>query len=76
MTVQRVVLTFAGSLILISIALALLVHSAFLILAAFVGLNLLQSAYTGFCPLAIALRALGLRDADSPPWVRQGAVPR
>ncbi|MFL5363186.1 MAG: DUF2892 domain-containing protein [Myxococcales bacterium] len=76
MTVQRVVLTFAGSLILISIALALLVNSAFLILTAFVGLNLLQSAYTGFCPLASALRALGLPDAETPPWARGGVAPR
>jgi len=76
MTVQRFVLTFAGSLILVSIALSLLFHPAFLILAAFVGVNLLQSAYTGFCPLAIALRALGLRDAASPPWTRSGATQR
>ncbi len=74
MTVQRFVLTFAGSLILVSIALALLVHPGFLILTAFVGLNLLQSAYTGFCPLAILLRALGLRDADGPAWTRGSRI--
>jgi hypothetical protein len=74
MTVQRFVLTFAGSLILVSIALALLFHPAFLVLAGLVGVNLVQSAYTRFCPLAILLRALGMRDAARPPWVRSGAT--
>jgi hypothetical protein len=74
MTVQRFVLTFAGSVVLASVALAVLVNPGFLIVTALVGLNLLQSAYTGFCPLAILLRALGVRDAEAPPWTRPARV--
>jgi len=61
-TVQRAVLAFAGSMVLLSLLLASLLHPAFLWLTAFVGANLLQSAFTGFCPLATALRKAGLRE--------------
>jgi DUF2892 family protein len=67
-TVQRAVLAFAGSMILLSLLLAWLVHPGFLWLTAFVGVNLLQSAFTGFCPLAIVLRKAGLRDGAA--WQR------
>lgn len=60
MNIDRVVFAFAGSMILISLLLAWLVSPAWMLLAAFVGLNLLQSAFTGFCPLALILRKLGL----------------
>lgn len=60
MNVDRAVLTFAGSMVLISVALAWLVSPYWLLLTAFVGLNLIQSAFTGFCPAAIAFRKLGL----------------
>ena len=72
MTVQRFVLAFAGTVAFVGTALGFLVHPAFLIAPAFVGLNLLQSAFTGFCPLAILLRAAGLRDAAGPAWTRAG----
>ena len=62
MTVQRAVLAFAGSMILVSLVLTRFVHPGFIWLTAFVGANLLQSAFTGFCPLAILLRKAGLRD--------------
>lgn len=61
MTIDRVVLAFAGTVILISLGLAHFVASGWLWLTAFVGLNLLQSSFTGFCPLAILLRTLGLK---------------
>lgn len=61
MTVDRAVLSLAGSLVLVSLALAWLVHPYWLILAAFVGFNLLQAAFTGFCPAAIIFRKLGLK---------------
>jgi hypothetical protein len=61
-TVQKAVLAFAGSMILMSLLLTQLVHPGFIWLTAFVGANLLQSAFTGFCPLAILLRKAGLRD--------------
>ena len=60
MNIDRIILAFAGSMILISLLLGYFVTPAWLLLAAFVGLNLLQSAFTGFCPLAKLLRRLGL----------------
>jgi hypothetical protein len=60
MSIDRVVLAFAGCVILISLALSQLHHVYWLFLTAFVGFNLLQSAFTGFCPLAIILKKLGL----------------
>ena len=62
MTVQRLVVAFAGALVLLSAALAFLVAPAFLLIAVFVGANLLQSAFTRWCLLARILRRLGLPD--------------
>jgi Protein of unknown function (DUF2892) len=59
MTIDRIVLAFAGSMVLLSLALGLLVSPWWFALTGFVGANLLQSAFTGFCPLAIFLRKLG-----------------
>ena len=61
MPIDRVVLAFAGAVILLSLALANWHDSAWLWLTAFVGANLFQSAFTGFCPLAMILKRLGLR---------------
>lgn len=61
MSIDRVVLAFAGSVVLLSVALALLVSPWWLALTAFVGANLLQSAFTGFCPLALVLKRLGVQ---------------
>lgn len=61
MTIDRVVLAFAGAVILISLGLAHFVSPGWLWLTAFVGLNLFQSSFTGFCPLAMLLRKLGLK---------------
>ncbi|HXE78557.1 MAG TPA: DUF2892 domain-containing protein [Rhodanobacter sp.] len=63
MSIERTVLAFAGAMILISLGLAHFVSPAWLWLTAFVGLNLFQSAFSGFCPLAIMLRKLGLKPA-------------
>ncbi len=60
MSIDRVVLAFAGAMILLSLGLGLLVSPYWFFLTAFVGVNLFQSAFTGFCPLAIILRKLGL----------------
>jgi hypothetical protein len=49
MNIDRAVLSFAGGMVLLSLALAALL-SPWLLLAAFVGLNLLQAGFTGFCP--------------------------
>jgi hypothetical protein len=59
--VDRAVLAFAGVMVLLSAALTWLVSPYWLLLTAFVGLNMLQSAFTGFCPAAMIFRKLGLR---------------
>jgi Protein of unknown function (DUF2892) len=61
MNVDRAVLIFAGSMLIISVALAWLVSPYWLLLTVFVGLNMIQSAFTGFCPTAIMFRKLGLK---------------
>ena len=60
MSIDRVVLAFAGAMVLLSLGLGLWVTPYWFLLTALVGLNLLQSAFTGFCPLAILLKKLGL----------------
>ena len=61
MNVDRFVLAFAGSVVLLSVALAHFVSPWWLLLTLFVGANLLQSAFTGFCPLAMVLARVGVR---------------
>lgn len=61
MSLDRTVLAFAGSVILLSLGLAQWHSPHWLWLTAFVGANLLQSAFTGFCPLAKILKRLGVR---------------
>ena len=60
--VDRAVLALAGSFILISLALAWLVSAYWLYFTAFVGANMLQAAFTGFCPAAVGFRWLGLKE--------------
>ena len=59
MSIERIVLAFAGLAILLSLGLAHYVNVNWLWLTAFVGFNLLQAAFTGFCPLAIVLKKIG-----------------
>lgn len=61
MTVERAIRVLAGSLILVSLTLSRLHSEYWLLLTAFVGLNLLQSAFTGFCPAEAVLKRLGLK---------------
>ena len=61
MTIDRVVFAVAGSFILISLLLAHYHSEYWLWFTAFVGANLLQSAFTGFCPMAIILKKLGVK---------------
>ena len=60
MKVENAIRILAGTMVLISLSLAHWVNEAWLLLAAFVGLNLIQSAFTGFCPAEIILRKLGV----------------
>jgi hypothetical protein len=59
MAIDRIVLAFAGSMVILSLVLGYFISPYWLLLAAFVGLNLLQSSVTGFCPLAIILKKAG-----------------
>jgi len=59
------VLAFAGAIVIISAILAWLFSPLWLLLTAFVGLNLLQSAFTGFCPLAMILKAMGVKPGEA-----------
>lgn len=60
MRIDQLVLAGAGIVVLLSALLAWLVSPVWLLLTAFVGLNLVQSAFTGFCPLAIILKKMGI----------------
>ena len=61
MSVERGVFAFAGFMVLLSVFLTWFVHPWFVWLTVFVGANLLQSAFTGFCPAAMAMHKLGMR---------------
>ena len=61
MSIDRIVLAFAGAMTLLSLVLGYYVSPYWLLLAAFVGLNLFQAAFTGFCPLALILKKFGVR---------------
>lgn len=61
MNIDRTVFAFAGVMILVSVTLGLLISPYWFMLTGFVGLNMLQAAFTGFCPLAIMLKKLGLK---------------
>ena len=61
MSLDRAVLAFAGAMVLLSVLLTLWVSPWFVLLTVFVGLNLIQSAFTGFCPAAMVFRRLGVK---------------
>lgn len=65
MNVDRFVLAFAGLVVLGSLALGIWVSPWFFLLTAFVGLNLFQSAFTGFCPLAVILKKVGFKTGQA-----------
>ena len=65
MNVDRAVLMLAGALVLASLALAWWVSPYWLILTAFVGLNIFQSSFSGFCPAAVVFRKLSLKEGSA-----------
>lgn len=66
MSIDRIVLAFAGGMILFALLLGYVgFPTVSIILLAFVGLNLLQSAFTGFCPLALILKKLGIKPGQA-----------
>lgn len=65
MSIDRIVLAFAGTFILLSLLLAHYHSPYWLWFTAFVGANLLQSSFTGFCPLASILKAMGKKPGQA-----------
>jgi hypothetical protein len=62
MNIDRAVLSFAGFVVLLGLALGWLVSPYWFLLTAFAGLNMIQASFTGFCPAAMIFKKLGLRD--------------
>lgn len=60
MHIDRAIMAFAGVMILISLLLTHFVHPNFVWFTAFIGANLFQSAFTGFCPAGLVMRRLGI----------------
>jgi hypothetical protein len=61
MKLDNAVLAFAGVMVLLSIALSQFVSPWFWLFTAFIGLNMLQAGFTGFCPAATIFKKLGLK---------------
>jgi hypothetical protein len=65
MSLDRVVFVFAGFVVLAGILLAHYVHPWWIGLTAFAGLNMIQAAFTGFCPAAMVFKALGFKPGEA-----------
>lgn len=61
MSIDRSVLLFAGAMVLLSVALTVWVSPLFMWFTVFIGVNLIQSSFTGFCPAATVFKALGAK---------------
>ena len=64
MKMENAIRILAGTMVLASITLATLISPWWLLLGVFVGCNLIQSAFTGFCPAENVLRKLGIGQSD------------
>ncbi|MEO8041840.1 MAG: DUF2892 domain-containing protein [Acidobacteriota bacterium] len=73
MTIDNMLHLIAGSFIFVSVILGVYVSPYFLLFTGFVGLNLMQSAFTGWCPMIAILRMAGFKEDSS---AGHGAVPR
>ncbi len=65
MNIDRAVFVFAGFVVLLGIALSLTIHPWWIALSAFAGINMIQAAFTGFCPAAMFFKALGARPGNA-----------
>ena len=65
MNIDRAVMAFAGTVVIVSLGLAHFVSPWWLLLTLFVGVNLLQASFTGFCPLAMVLHRLGVKSGNA-----------
>jgi len=66
MTVEPMIRLIAGVFVAASVLLGMYVHPYFLWFTLFVGLNLTQSAFTGWCPMIAILRHVGVKDSSGP----------
>jgi len=61
MSLEKTVEAFAGVMVLLSVALTVWVHPYFVWFTVFIGVNLFQQSFTGFCPAAMVFRAMGVK---------------
>ena len=67
MTIERALRLIAGAFVSASVLLGIFVHAGFLWFTLFVGVNLLQSGFTNWCPMMALLRRVGLADERRTP---------
>ena len=65
MALDRVILMFAGFMVLVSVALGVYISPYWHLLTVFVGLNLIQSSFTGFCPADMIFKKLGVKSGTT-----------
>lgn len=65
MNLDRAVMRFAGCVILVSVLLAVVHSQWWLLLTAFAGINLIQSSFTGFCPVVFLFKRMGIRPGNA-----------
>lgn len=65
MNVDRLLLVFAGVMILVSLVLTAQVHANFIWLTAFIAANMIQASFTGFCPAVIIFKKLGIKPGSA-----------
>ena len=65
MNLDRAVLAFAGCVVLVSLSLGYFVYPYWFLLTAFAGANMLQAAFTGFCPAAMIFKLLGVKSGNA-----------
>jgi hypothetical protein len=65
MTLDRSVMLFAGLMVLLSVVLTAFVSPLFVWFTVFIGLNLIQSSFTGFCPAAMVFKAIGIKSGTA-----------
>lgn len=65
MNIDKAVLAFAGCVVLLGLLLSQQINSWWLLLSAFAGLNMVQAAFTGFCPAAMVFKKLGIKPGNA-----------
>jgi hypothetical protein len=65
MNIDRLILTVAGSFVLLSVVLSVFHSPYWLFFTAFVGVNMLQASLTGFCPMAVVLKKVGVQPGNA-----------